>query len=231
MNSRKIRKAASVLMLATALSVTTVSVSGCSLIRAVNSVTSIFSGNKKTSTAKKIKRAKKVISMIGTILGQFNKTTTASSLVGTWNYKMPAVQFENENYLTKAGGVQTGQAVSDNLAPILEKIGLKEGSLALTLKKNGTAVYKIGNKSINGTYTYDDDAKKLVLKYGLISLPAAYLSVADNQMAMTFDASNLTSMVQAAGLVGNKSSVKAVSNLANSYDGMKTGLSFVKAGK
>ena len=47
-------------------------------------------------------------------------------------------------------------------------------------------------------------------------------------MAMTYDSSKLLSLVQAVALVSNQSSLNAVSKLADSYDGMKTGFTFAR---
>ena len=73
---------------------------------------------------------------------------------------------------------------------------------------------------------FDDKDKKLTLKTPLFPLPAAYLSIVNDQMAMTYESSKLLTLVQALGSISNSSSLTAVSNLAESYDGMKTGFTF-----
>lgn len=200
----------------------TLTVSGCGIIRTANTIGSLFGLRKKTSTVAS------VVKIIGSVLGQFYNTTTKNALVGTWTYEEPAIQFESENLLSKAGGAVASQAVADNLVPYYEKLGFKTGKISLDLREDNTCTYTIGGKTYQGTYDFDDSSKKLTLKTALFPLPAAYLSIVNNQMAMTFESSKLLTLVQAAGLVSNQSSVTAVSNLANTYDGMKTGFTFTR---
>lgn len=207
---------------ATALLCCALTVSGCGVIRTVKAVRTIFGFGKKASTITT------VVKILGSVLGQFYSTTTKSALVGSWVYEEPAIQFESENLLNKAGGLVASQAVADNLTPYFEKLGFKAGKIGLDLREDNTCTYTIGNKTYQGTYDFDDQNKKLTLKTPLVPLPAAYLSIAGDQMAMTFESSKLLTLVQAAGLVSNQSSVTAVSNLANSYDGMKTGFTFTR---
>ena len=194
-------------------------VSGCGLFKAAGALGTLF-GGKKTSTAATI------VKIIGSVLGQFYDTTTKKALVGSWTYDEPAIQFESKNLLDQAGGVVASQSVADNLSPYYEALGLKTGSISLDLRDDNTCTYTIGGKTIDGTYEFDDETKKLSLKMGLIPLPAAYLSVVGNQMAMTFDSSMLLGLIKVVGANSSQSNLAAVSKLAESYDGMKTGFTF-----
>lgn len=194
-------------------------VSGCGLFKAAGALGTLF-GGKKTSTVATI------VKIIGTVIGQFYDTTTKKALVGSWTYNEPAIQFESENLLDQAGGVVASQAVADNLTPYFEALGLKDGSISLDLREDNTCTYTLGDKSIDGTYEFDDETKKLSLKMGFIPLPAAYLSVVGNQMAMTFDSSMLLGLIKVVGANSSQSNLAAVSKLAESYDGMKTGFTF-----
>ena len=205
---------------ATAILCCALTVSGCGVIKTINAIGSLFGGNKKTSTVAT------VVKILGSVLGQFYDTTTKTALVGKWSYDEPAIQFESENLLKKAGGAVASQGVADKLVPYFEKVGFKQGSLALELREDNTCTYTIGGNSFDGTYEFNDAEKKLTLKTPLFPLPAAYLSVVGDQMAMTFDSSKLLSLVQIVGQVTNQPSLSAISNLAESYDGMKTGFTF-----
>ena len=107
-------------------------------------------------------------------------------------------------------------------------IGFKPGSISINLREDNTCTYMIGGESIDGTYEFDDTNKKLTLKTPFFPLPAAYLSVVGDQMAMTFDSSKLLNMVQVVSQFSNQPNLNAISNLADSYDGMKTGFTFKK---
>ena len=208
---------------ATAVLCCALTLSGCGIIRTANAIGSIFGGRKKVKTIKKI------VKIIGSVLGQFYDTTTKKSLVGDWTYAEPAIQFETQSFLYKAGGVVASQTVADNIAPYFNILGFKQGNLSISLREDNTCTYTLGGKTYQGTYDYDDENKKITLKTPLFPLPAAYISVAEDQMALTFDSSKILTLIQALGLVSkDQTPVSAVSTLASSYDGMKTGFTFVK---
>ena len=197
-------------------------VSGCSLFRAAGKIGRLFGGGKKSTVTT-------IVKIIGSVLGQFYDTTTKKALVGSWVYEEPAIQFESQNLLDKAGGVVASQNVADNITPYFEMIGLKTGGIALDLREDNTCTITLGGQTIDGTYEFDDETKKLSLKAGFIPLPAAYLSIVNNQMAMTYDSSMLLSLIKVIGSTSNQSTFSSVASLADSYDGMKTGFTFKKS--
>ena len=197
-------------------------VSGCSLFRAAGKIGRLFGGGKKSTVTT-------IVKIIGSVLGQFYDTTTKKALVGSWVYAEPAIQFESQNLLDKAGGVVASQSVADNITPYFEMIGLKTGGIALDLREDNTCTITLGGQTIDGTYEFDDETKKLSLKAGFIPLPAAYLSIVNNQMAMTYDSSMLLNLIKVIGSTSNQSTFSSVASLADSYDGMKTGFTFKKS--
>ena len=197
-------------------------VSGCSLFRAAGKIGRLFGGGKKSTVTT-------IVKIIGSVLGQFYDTTTKKALVGSWIYEEPAIQFESQNLLDKAGGVVASQSVADNITPYFEMIGLKTGGIALDLREDNTCTITLGGQTIDGTYEFDDETKKLSLKAGFIPLPAAYLSIVNNQMAMTYDSSMLLNLIKVIGSTSNQSTFSSVASLADSYDGMKTGFTFKKS--
>lgn len=197
-------------------------VSGCSIFRAAGKLGRLFGGGKKSTVTT-------IVKIIGSVLGQFYDTTTKKALVGSWVYEEPAIQFESQNLLDKAGGVVASQSVADNITPYFEMLGLKTGGIALDLREDNTCTITLGGQTIDGTYEFDDETKKLSLKAGFIPLPAAYLSIVNNQMAMTYDSSMLLNLIKVIGSTSNQSTFSSVANLADSYDGMKTGFTFKKS--
>jgi|GEM_PF-2390834 hypothetical protein len=208
---------------AVALICCALTVSGCSLFKAVGKISRLF-GAKKTSTVVTL------VKIIGSVIGQFYDTTTKKSLVGSWVYEEPAIQFESQNLLDMAGGVVASQNVADNIKPYFEAIGVKPGGIALDLMEDNTCAITIAGKTIDGTYEFDDETKKLSLKAGIIPLPPCYLSIVNNQMAMTYDSSLLLNLVKVVGMASSsQSNFAAISKLADSYDGMKTGFTFTRS--
>ena len=126
---------------AAALLCCALTVSGCSLFRAAGKIGRLF-GGKKTSTVVTL------VKIIGSVIGQFYDTTTKKSLVGSWIYEEPAIQFESQNLLDRAGGVVASQNVADNIKPYFEAVGVKTGGIALDLRKDNTCTFTIGGKTI-----------------------------------------------------------------------------------
>lgn len=208
---------------ATAVLCCALTLSGCGIIRTANSLISIVGGRKKVS------KIVKVVKIIGSVLGQFYDTTTKTALVGNWAYEEPAIQFESQNLLDQAGGVVASQTVADNIAPYFKTLGFKPGNISISFREDNTCTYTIGGKTYEGTYDFDDENKKITLKTPLFPLPAAYLSVAGDQMALTFDSGKILTLIQTMGLVSrDQTPVSAISSLASSYDGMKTGFTFTR---
>lgn len=167
-------------------------------------------------------------SLIGGIIGSFTNQTSANSIVGTWVYSKPAVQFESDNLLAKAGGSVASNTVVNKLEPYYQKVGITSGKFSVTLNSDQTCSYTLGGKTYSGTYTFNSSKNTLSIKGSLISLPTAYVSVSGSQMALTFDSSKILSIAQSVGSASSNSTISQISQLSTLYDGMKTGFLFNK---
>jgi len=168
-------------------------------------------------------------SLIGTVLGTFLGTTTTQSIVGTWIYKQPAVQFESSNLLAQAGGALASNTVSSKLSSYYEKVGIKPGVAKCVFNSNNSCTIQLGSQTISGTYVLDTNAGTISVTSTLgIKLFTAYISISANQLSLTMDASKLLSLFQTYGSKTNDTTISAISSLSKSYSGMKTGLLFTK---
>ena len=170
-------------------------------------------------------------SLISGIVGLLTGgATSANSIVGTWNYSEPTVQFQSENLLAQAGGVYIAQNMVTKLTPYYEKFGFKKGVFRATFSSDNTCSIVFGQRTIPGTYTYNASNNTINIKgqFGLVNL-TAYVTVSANQMALTFDSSKFLSLATllSGGTSGN-AQTSAISQLANSYTGMKTGFLLTK---
>ena len=171
-------------------------------------------------------------SLISGIVGLLTGgATSANSIVGTWNYSEPTVQFQSENLLAQAGGVYIAQSMVSKLAPYYEKFGFKKGVFRATFNSDNTCSIVFGQRTIPGTYTFNPSTNTLNIKgqFGLVNL-TAYVTVTANQMALTFDSSKFLSLatVLSGGANAGNAQASAISQLANSYTGMKTGFLLTK---
>lgn len=168
-------------------------------------------------------------SLIGGIIGQLTSSASQTSIVGTWTYTEPTVQFESENLLAQAGGVVAGQAVVKKLQPYYEKVGIKAGSISFTFNEDKTCSFTIKGKEHTGSYEYDNKTHLLTIKGNLgFNLATAYATVSVNNLAITFDSSKLMSAAQTLGAASSNTTISALSGVASSYKGMKTGFLFKK---
>ena len=165
-------------------------------------------------------------SIIGAIVGQLTSSASQASIVGTWTYAEPTVQFESENWLAQAGGMVAGQSVVKKIAPYYEKIGVKPGSVVVTFAENNSCVFKVNGREYPYTYSYDKTANKITLTGTLGYNMSAYVTVSANDLALTFDVSKLMTMAQTIAQKSSNSTISSLSSLANQYTGMKTGFLF-----
>ena len=203
-----------------------------SIIGAVASAAMQGSGNSSaaatTSAANAALGAINTNSVISGIIGLLtNGTASANTIVGNWTYAEPTVQFESQNFLAQAGGAVAGSALVNKLSPYYEKVGLKGGVMSATFNEDKTCSIVMSGKTIAGTYTYDSSTNKLQINSQLgFKLLTAYVTLSNNQMALTFDSSKLLTFASALGASSSNSTLSTISSLAGSFNGMKTGFMF-----
>jgi len=168
-------------------------------------------------------------SLISAVVGLLTGgTASATSIIGTWTYQEPTVQFQSENLLAQAGGIYAAQTIVTKLTPYYEKFGFKSGALKVTFKNDNTCSIVYGTTTIPGTYTYNSSTNTLNIKGLNVINISAYVTLSYNQLALTFDSSKLLSLVSVLGGSNASAQTSAISQLANSYTGMKTGFLMVK---
>jgi hypothetical protein len=165
-----------------------------------------------------------ISNLIASVTG--SATTTQANLVGSWSYTEPAVQFESENALTKAGGTAVAAKVETKLAKCYSKVGIKSGSLKFTFDNDGNCTYGIGSNMRQGTYTFDSTNKMVNITTATGYTVAAYVTISGSSMTLTFDASKMLTLFQT--ISSKMSALSTVSSIASMYNGMKIGFEFSK---
>lgn len=168
-------------------------------------------------------------SLIGGVIGQLlGGATTANSIVGTWVYTEPSVQFESENLLAKAGGAIASNSVVNKINPYYQAIGIIPGAFAFTFNSDNTCTYTLKGQTYQGTYKFDPSNHTITIQGQILKFPKAYVTVSANQMAMTFDATKLLTLAQGVASASQNSTLSTISSLSKSFSGMKTGFLFQK---
>ena len=149
-------------------------------------------------------------------------------VTGTWNYTGTAIEFESDNIIKKAGGSVAAATIEKKIDDQLSKIGLKANAATVTFNADSTFIMTTTGKNKEGKYTFDEKEKKIKLEIVGGKGLSASVSKSGNQMSLLFNADKLIDVMNFVSEKVPNSSLKSVTSLVNSYDGMKVGLEFTK---
>ncbi len=202
-------------------------VSSCGMPGAgtTNTVTNTSgSSNIQTSAAGSILGA-----VLGSILGQ-NNQISQEQLIGTWQYNGASCKFESENLLKQAGGEFIASSVESKIDDAFSKVGIKKGASSITFANDGTCSFVMGERAVAGTYEFDQTTGKLVVTgtLGLMQSEGYVVKGTDGSISILYDADKLLDMVNLIGSKTSNTSIKTISSLLGSYDGIKVGMNLTK---
>jgi hypothetical protein len=160
--------------------------------------------------------------LLGSLLG--NTTLSQKDIIGTWRYSSADCVFESENFLMKAGGEVAAAKVEEKINATLTKLGLTGEQITFTFNADNTYTATIKGRVIQGTYALDVANKKLTLTYlnGLGTI-TPQIAKTGNKMSLLYDADKLLKFLTTISAVSNNSTLKSLSTLLESYDGMLIG--------
>ena len=169
-------------------------------------------------------------SLLTGVIGALTNNAQSGSIVGTWVYSEPSVEFTSQNLLAQAGGMVAANQMVNKLAPYYEKVGIKPGTFTITFNQDNTCVITVAGRTQQANYTYDQAAHTLRITGQLIGLSfgTAYVTVSATQMSVTLDSSKLLDVAKNVASRSNNSTVNAISSIATSFTGMKTGFKFTR---
>ena len=155
-----------------------------------------------------------------------DKQASKNNLAGTWVYEEPAIVFESDNFLTKAGGNIAAKKIEDKLQSYLTKYGIKPGAMKFTFEENGTFTEVLGTKTMHGTWKVEEG--KLLLTYGKVKTISITTQVESGKLMFVTDATKLLEMFKQFGSRSTSSNIKTITSLMKNIKGMKVGLTLVK---
>ena len=150
--------------------------------------------------------------------GTFKK----EDLCYTWKYSKPGCAFTSENLLAKAGGEIAANKVEEKLEDYYKKFGFSSSNTYFTFNTDGTFSAKIDGKAWNGNYTFDEKTHAIQMK-GLLLSASGYATKTTNGISLLFDQKKLLNLIKALSAFKSSSTLSAVGNIANNYDGMRIG--------
>lgn len=162
-----------------------------------------------------------------TVVG--DKATNETSIIGTWNYVGPDCQFEGDNLLANAGGELAASKVEDKIESVLNKLGIN--TIQYTFNEDGTCSYKIKNKDVKGTYTFNPEAKTITIKTGKLGVSTtAHVVTLGSNMSFVYNADKLMAALKTITGAASKvnSTASTLNELANNFDGLRLGFELKK---
>ena len=160
-------------------------------------------------------------------------TTTEQSIVGEWGYTQPALALKSDNVLAQSGSSLMSGTIEKKLATYYEKVGLKAGSAAITLTEDKQFTLTMGKRTLQGTYEFDDATKALTLNFTTktsvkIGKIKGEAQLSGGDLKLLFAADKMLKIIKGLSAVSNNSSIAAISQVADQYDGMSLGMTFAK---
>ena len=158
-----------------------------------------------------------------------DKATTATSIVGTWEYVGPDCQLKGDDLLKNIGGQAAGEELEKKLEDIYQKAGLN--TIQYTFNEDKSCSYTVKGKKVEGTYEFDAEAKTVTIKAGKLGVKTtAHIVTLGSNMSFVFEADKLLSVVKTITGVASKfnTSAAAINELASQFDGMMLGFELKK---
>lgn len=149
-------------------------------------------------------------------------------MTGTWTYSGSAIEFESDNLLQKAGGAAAAAVAEKKLDEQLAKVGIKDGQVSFTFNADSTFTSTVGKRSMTGTYSYDATDKVVHLRYFKLLNMNAKVNCTSTNMDLLFNSDKLLKLIAFISSKSSSTTLKTISSLADSYDGMMLGFALKK---
>lgn len=154
--------------------------------------------------------------------------TSATSIVGTWEYTGPECHLESDNTLAAIGGEAASVKLEDELSGLYSRIGMD--NVSYTFGSDATFSCKASRLTTSGTYVFDSETRTVTMTSRLGVSFTAYVTVTGNRMTLSFNADRLFDVLgKLSGYASEISSQGAsLQKLMDSYDGLRLGFTLEK---
>lgn len=169
-------------------------------------------------------------SILNNVLNKVVESNTGiGDITGRWMYQGSACNFESTNILKQAGGAVAASQVEKQFDEYLTKLGIREGTGEFTFNTDKTYSAILGKTKLNGNYTLDESSNTITLTYlkGVGKINAS-VAKSDNHLKLLFDADNLLKLLKVVSSATNNSTLKAITAITDTYDGVQLGFDLQK---
>ncbi|WP_274950535.1 DUF4923 family protein [Bacteroides cutis] len=185
--------------------------------------TLLLTTNSQAQSLKDLFNKENIEKVVSTVTGK-----TSINMIGTWTYSGSAIEFESDNMLNKAGGAVAAGVAEKKLDEQLSKVGIKNGQMTYTFNADSTFSAKLGTRDLKGTYSYDASSQQVKMKFAKLLPLNAKVNCTSTSMDLLFNSDKLLKLITTLSGKSNNSTLKTISSLASSYDGMMLGFSLKK---
>ena len=151
-----------------------------------------------------------------------------ADIEGSWSYKAPAVAFESEDLLKKAGGSAMATTIENKLSPYYQKFGMN--NIVMTFNSDSTFVMQFKKGKLTGKLTKEGD--DFYLNYDSLTKIKSFKSKVHikkgTTLEITYDVSKLLTLMSSVAKISGNSTATSAANLLNSYKGMYAGFELQK---
>ena len=155
-----------------------------------------------------------------------SKQADKNSIVGTWEYSEPAIVFQSDNLLTKAGASLAAKKLESQLQTQFNKYGIKSGALTITFNSDGTFCQTLGTKTMNGQWKVK--SSKLYITYLGVRTIEITTQISGNKLQFVANANKLLALMKTMGSASSNTNIKTITSLMKSVNGMQAGITLVK---
>ena len=155
-----------------------------------------------------------------------SKQADKNSIVGTWEYSEPAIVFQSDNLLTKAGASLAAKKLESQLQTQFNKYGIKSGALTITFNSDGTFSQTLGTKTMNGQWKVK--SSKLYITYLGVRTIEITTQISGNKLQFVANANKLLALMKTMGSASSNTNIKTITSLMKSVNGMQAGITLVK---
>jgi hypothetical protein len=167
-----------------------------------------------------------VSGLLGSILNAFT-TVDQNTIVGTWNFKGSAFVFESENALATLGSDAVASQLEAKVDQYLAKFNIKQGMCSIIFNEDGTFMFVMGERYVEGNYELNVETKELTMTFGMFKTVANLVYDAGT-INLVYQSDGLLRLLKAVGSKSNNSTFALLNTLLNQYDGLRIGMAFTK---
>jgi len=157
-----------------------------------------------------------------------NNKLTEKDIQGNWKYTGSAVSFKSENALSNVASSVAEGTIESKLDTYLAKVGIVEGKFGFTFNSDNTVALKYGEKTYNGTWSYDAENAKVQIVIAKLINVKGYVTVTNGTMKLLFDSSTMLKIIKALAAKSSNANVQSINAVLKSYNQMYTGFKLTK---